>query len=287
MDVICSLIRCSVTGLCYIGQNEKITEEYMAAILKIQENTAKKGGGIHLEGNSKITIMKDFVFETDIESSALNFIGNLAHYGGAIYIDDATNSGSCESNPFEVKLLKSECFIRIVSTQTIVTINTNFSLKNIVFDSNTAKISGATLHGGLLDRCIVSPFNEMDQTIDQTTNNLLTYRGNGLLNISTIKENDTDQISSYPVRICLCVNGHQNCSCGHKMNSYVRSKKGYPFCVPLVAVDQVYRPVNATIQGYPNSVHSNLLVGQVTKIPDKCTNITFQVTSSQPSEELS
>ena len=56
--------------------------------------------------------------------------------------------------------------------------------------------------------------------------------------------------------------------------------------MPLVAVDQVYRPVNATIQGYPNSVHNDLLLGQVTKIPDKCTNITFQVISSQPSEEL-
>ena len=74
----------------------------------------------------------------------MKFIGNSAQYGGAIYVDDATNSGSCESNPYEAKSPKSGCFINVMATQIIVTANTNFSLNNILFYSNIATISGAT-----------------------------------------------------------------------------------------------------------------------------------------------
>ena len=58
-----------------------------------------------------------------------------------------------------------------------MTTNTKFSLNNIDFDLNNAMISGATLFGGLLDRCIVSPFNEVDRTINQATNEILEYEG--------------------------------------------------------------------------------------------------------------
>ena len=207
--------------------------------------------------------------------SNISFVKNSAQYGGAIYVDDATNSGSYESNPFDFKSPKSKCFISVVSTQTVVTANTNFSLNNVYFDLNTATVSGPTLFGGLLDRCIVSPFNEVDRTIDQTTNKLLTYKGDGLqylMDISTVSENETQSISSYPVQICPCVNGRQNCGY-FNVYSYVEVMKGFLFNVSLTAVDQVYRPVNATIQGYLYSSQSNLLTGQVTQIPDRCTTL--------------
>ena len=71
------------------------------------------------------------------------------------------------------------------------------------------------IFGGLLDRCIVSPFNEVDQTIDQTVNIMLMYKGDGLqclMDISTVSENETQSISLYPVQICPCDSDHQNCS---------------------------------------------------------------------------
>ena len=288
IDIVSSSVKCIVTGSQDANQNGRTIEQYMGAILNFTENTAQKGGAIYLEANSKVTMLKDYIFETDVKRSALNFIGNSAQYGGAIYVDDATNSGSCESNPFEFKSPKSECFISVVSIQTYVTANTNFSLNNVYFDSNTATVSGATLFGGLLDRCIVSPFNEVDRTIDQTTNQLLTYKGDGLqylMDISTIIENETQSISSYPVQICPCVDGRQNCSY-FKTHSYVQVVKGFLFNISLTAVDQVYRSVNATIQGYLYSARSSLLTGQVTQIPSKCTNVTFQIISIHQSEQL-
>ena len=284
IDVVSSSIKCIVTGSQDTDENGNMIEEYKGAILNITENTAQKGGGIYLEANSKVIMLKDYIFETNTKN-ALNFIGNSAQYGGAIYVDDETNSGSCLSNPFEIKSPKSECFISVVSTQTIVTSNTNFSLNNVLFDLNSVVVSGSTLFGGLLDRCIVSPFNEIDRTIDQTTNELLTYKGDGLqylMDIST--ENKTQSISSYPVQVCQCVNGRQNC--GYKIQHYAEVKKGYFFNVSLIAVDQVYKPVNASIQGYLYSPASNLITGQMTKIPDKCTNVTFQIISAVPSEQL-
>ena len=164
--IISSLVTCTVTGSQHMDQNGNMIENYMGAVLNITENTAQKGGAIYLEANSKVTMLKDYVFKTDMKLNALNFIRNSAQYGGAIYIDDATNPGLCESNPFEVKSPKSECFIRVVSTQTVINTDGNFSLNNVYFDSNTATVSGATLFGGLLDRCIVSPFNEVDRTIN-------------------------------------------------------------------------------------------------------------------------
>ena len=149
---------------------------------------------------------------------------------------------------------------------------------------NTATTSGATLFGGLLDRCIVSPFNEIGRTISQSTNTLRTYEGDGLQYLMDISsEKKLQSISSYPVQVCLCINHQEHC--GYK-SSYTEVKKGYLFNISLIAVDQVYRPVKATIEGHIHSTRSNLLYGQVTNIPDKCTEVSFRITSLDHFEKL-
>ena len=246
---------------------------------------AKQGGALFLEANSKVTLLKDYIFETEMNISALNFIGNSAVLGGAIYVDDESNSGACASNPFERNSIKSECFIRVVATHTILTANTNYSLNNIDFDLNSANVSGSTLFGGLLDRCRVSLFNEVDRTIDLTDNQFLTYKGDGLQYLFDISSGNTKQtISSYPVQLCPCENGQP--VCGYKVHSDVSVRRGETFTLSVMAVDHVYSPVNATIQGYLSSTESNLVSGQVTPISDECTNVSFQITSPQDSELL-
>ena len=47
-------------------------------------------------------------------------------------------------------------------------------------------------------------------------------------------------------------------------------RNGHPFDVTGIAVDQVYRPVNATIAGYLSSLQGNLIHGQVTKHMYEC-----------------
>ena len=284
VHAISSLINCIVSGSQYTALNGKLTEKYSGTILYITENSAQKGGAIYLEANSKVSVLKDYIFAT-IKHSAVNFIGNSAWYGGAIYVDDTTNSSTCSSNPFDVMSPKSECFISVVSIHAYATTNINFRLTNILFNSNTATLSGPTLFGGLLDRCIVNPFNEIDQTVDRNTNQLLTYEGDALQYFMDISsEKKTQSISSYPVQVCPCIDNQQQC--GYKINRYAEVKKGYLFSISLIAVDQVDRPVNATIEGRLYSARSILLYGQVTNVPDRCTNVSFRIISAHASEEL-
>ena len=287
IHAVSSSIKGTVTGSKedkYNG-NSATTEEYLGSLIYIENNRARHGGALFLEANSKVTLLKDYIFETEMNVSALNFIGNTAMLGGAIYVDDESNSGACASNPFERNSIKSECFIRVVATHTILTANTNYSLNNIDFDLNSANISGSILFGGLLDRCRVSLFNEVDRTIDLTDNQFLTYKGDGLQYLFDISTGNTKQtISSFPVQLCPCVNDLP--VCGYKVHSDASVRRGGTFTVSLMAVDHVYSPVNATIQGYLFSTESNLISGQVTPISDRCTNVSFQITSPRDSELL-
>ena len=286
IHAVSSSIKGTVTGskdTNISGRNT--TEEYLGSLVYIENNKAEHGGALFLEANSKVTLLKDYIFETAMNVSALNFVGNTAVHGGAVYVDDESNSGACASNPHERNSIKSECFIRVVATHTILTANTNYSLNNIDFDLNFANISGSTLFGGLLDRCTVSLFNEVDRTIDLTDNEFLTYKGDGLQYLFDISSGNTKQsISSYPVQLCPCTNGWP--TCGYKVHSSAAVKRGETFTLSMMAVDHVYNPVNATIQGYLYSTESNLISGQVTPISDRCTNVSFQITSPRNSEEL-
>ena len=283
LHAVSSLIKCIVSGSqYYTDPNGKQTEKCTGAIVYITENSAQKGGGIYLEAYSKIIIQNDCTFETIFKQSVMNFIGNSAQYGGAIYVDDATNSGMCASNRFMAKSSKSdsECFFSVVSIYNS-TVNTTFSLNNILlyFDLNTATTSGATLFGGLLDRCIVSSFS------DTSSNTQRTYEGDGLQYlVDILSEKNIELISSYPVQVCPCINYQQRC--GYKINSYAEVKKGHFFTISVVAVDQVYKPVNATVEGRLRFPRSNLLYGQVTSIHDKCNEVSFRIISPHYSEEL-
>ena len=280
-----SSMKLTVTGSKDTDERGDIIEVYRGAMLNIAGNTAQYGGGVFLEGYSKLILLKDYIFDSITNHSAVHFIENFAHNGGAVYVDDASNTDSCLSNPFEVSAPKLECFVSVVATETYVTANINFSLTNILFHLNVAKISGSTLFGGLLDRCIVSPFNEVDRTYRIDTEELLTYKGNGLDYIFDISAGQTYQsVSSHPVQICPCVN---NCvKCGYRVRTDTEVRKGHNFNVSLIAVDQVHKPLNATITGYLHSTESNLINGQVTQVPDVCTDVTFRVISPHNSEEL-
>ena len=80
------------------------------------------------------------------------FIANSADYGGAIYVDDDTNSGTCTSDP------KIECFFQVLALHREE--DERLKTRSIHFSQNYANSSCSTLYGGLLDRCAVSQFAE-------------------------------------------------------------------------------------------------------------------------------
>ena len=81
------------------------------------------GGGLSLEANAKVYMLRHlsikFFDKLDLQKkdgsySMLRFIANSAHYGGAIYVNDNTNSGTCSSHP------KTECFFQVLALNLLI-----------------------------------------------------------------------------------------------------------------------------------------------------------------------
>ena len=271
---------------------------YTGAIIDISRNAAERGGGISLEANAKLYILKyDYMmFYYNNDSNTTTFTANSADYGGAIHVDDDTNSGACASNT------ETECFIQVLALYSIE--DQRLMTQSMYFSQNNANISGSTLYGGLLDRCTVSPFAEVHKKYSRDFKD----RGDGIAyfkNVSTptyhyvynysleypiyYMETVIDinlSVSSEPVRVCLCFNADQSNDCTDQY--YTEVKKGQTFTLSVVAVDQVGQLVNATIQTSLHFTESGLAEGQLArKIPAKCTDLKFNVVSPHDSETLS
>ena len=264
---------------------------YTGARINIIGNTAERGGGLSLEANAKLYILKyDYIISIyDIgDFNTTTFTANGADYGGAIHVDDDTNSGTCASNT------ETECFFQVLALHSEVF--PYLRIQSMHFSQNYANISGSTLYGGLLDRCAVSPFAEVHNKYPRAFKD----RGGGIAyfkNVSTPTYLDYNirleiaidtnlSVSSDPVRVCLCFNADQNNDCTHQHHTEV--KKGQTFTLPVVAVDQVGQPVSATIQISLHFTESGLAEGQLAReIPAECTNLTFNVVSPHKSEKLS
>ena len=279
-------------GLHAISSSIKATSaytrpQYIGTRIIFINNKAERGGGLSLEANAKLYVLKyDVIFYYFIDTNTTIFIANKADYGGAVYVDDDTNSGTCASDP------KTECFFQVLAIHSGPP--GNFKTQSIYFSQNYANIAGSTLYGGLLDRCAVSLFAEVHM---KYTAYDYKDRDGGIAyfrNVSTSTYYSSTQnrevlvdtnlsISSDPVRVCLCINDEHD----YTHQSHLKVKKGETFTVSLVAVDQIGQPVNAIIQTSLHFTGSGLAEGQLTRnISAVCTDLTFNVVSPHNSENL-
>ena len=243
---------------------------FQPGTLQVINNSAKFGGGIYLEVNPNLYILKN-TYDYRV-NYLMNFTGNHANYGGALYVSDDTNSGACSPD--------IECFIQTLALHQ-ATSDEYFrhNTENILFSENTASEQGTNLFGGLLDRCIPSPFAEV------YLNPRIHYSGATYLgNISNI-DIDNDSISSRPVRVCFCNSEHEpDCSYQHPV---IRVQKGKAFNVSLVAVDQVNHTVDANITVSLSSSDGGFDEGQqIQSVVRNCNNLTFNVFSPHDFETL-
>ena len=229
-------------------------KRYPVNYLNFVSNVAQEGGGLCLEVSSKF-------FVTNSKSKALTFVGNSADKGGAIYVADDTNSGTCESSQETiVDASESECFFQPLDIEFHPVILEQL----ITFSNNTATKSGAVLFGGLLDRCTV---NNRDYSHQKDFINKIL--------------NDT---ASKAVRVCLCHMNKINCS--YHPGS-IPVKKGEAFTVQAVAVDQVNHTLSTSIRSYLSHRLSRLKAGQhVQRVNSSCTNLTYQVYSPMDNDML-
>ena len=263
-------------GLHAISSSIKTTlsflwiRSYTGARFYFTGNAANRGGGLSLEANAKLYILKfDKVYQGNHDNTnTITFTANSADYGGAVYVDDDTNSGTCASDT------KIECFFQVLAIHGIE--DHPHITKSMYFSQNYASISGSTLFGGLLDRCAVSQFAEVHYKHFPDK-----YIGNGE-NINILIGENT-LISSLPAQVCLCVSNEPNCT--HQR--HIKVKKGHTFKFSVVAVDQIGQPVNATIQISLHFTESGLAEGQLARtIPAECTDLTFNVVSPHDLENL-
>ena len=248
----------SVSSSIIIRLAYKFVKNKPLNYLYFTANIAKLGGGLCLEVSSKFYIVMD-----NSKQKVLQFTDNSAEKGGAIFVADNTNSGTCiSSQNATVSASESECFfqpLKVTPDSRPVILE-----QHVSFSYNTATISGVNVFGGLLDRCTVNNKKYSDQP------DFINYTSN-----------DT---TSDAVRVCLCYNDEVNCS--YQLGP-IRVRKGEKFNISAVAVDQMNHTLNATIHGYVINAHSSLGTGQKDQLAySSCTNLTFQIHSPDKKEEL-
>ena len=262
----CNLINNSALRGGGIHATSSIIAVYQPSTLQLINNNAEFGGGMYLEFNSKLYVQKYITVISRIY--LLSFTGNNASYGGAVYVADDTNSGACSPD--------NECFIQILTFYLFH--NSKLTTKSILFSENTATAQGSYLFGGLLDRCVPSPFAEVyrKQRIHYSG---LTYFQN-ITNKALIHS-----ITSKPVRVCFCNSEHEP-DCTYQLPT-ITVMKGEAFNVSVVAVDQVNNTVDAKIITTLSSSDGGIGEGQQTQsVRSNCTDLTYNVYSPHGNETI-
>ena len=212
-------------------------------------NEAENGGGIGL-------VNRAFITGISVENvSFVNFSLNRASsYGGAMYVDDNSNSDTmCSALTEQNETTSNECFSKSLFFN---------------FSENSASKLGSNLFGGSLDIC------EVNETVDSP------HREKGttsFLRISNIDESQLDTISSRPVQLCFCREGQANCD--YQPETF-RVNKRKKFSIEVIAYDKVHNAVNSIVSCSLNSSVGVLDMGQdLQNINAVCTKLYFTLYS--------
>ena len=259
--------------------------------LQFISNQAERGGGMYMEANSKLYVIKTrpTFYQNNLQTGLkFDFAYNSAEYGGALYILDDINSGTCQSNSYQNNSQAGECFLQafrgyaVFHYEDIYSINLN----SVNFTNNSAAKAGAVLYGGLLDRCVVSSFAEVYAKNPDSSLNSISATSY-LLNITNLQPEDfqsTTIVSSKAVRVCFCLKANPNCSYQPPVK-FIR--RGQLFNISVVAVDQVNNSIPATIYTSISSQKGVLGIGQAKQsISDSCTDLNYTIFSSLQSHKL-
>ena len=121
-------------------------KEKSGTLVDLSGNSAKLGGGICMEVNARIYILK-----LQYSTRELNwwnhrrFIlsNNSADFGAAVYVADDTNFATCSSNSYRQYSTLTECFIQVLALHD--ELRSSLILDHVNFTGNLAQYSGSTL----------------------------------------------------------------------------------------------------------------------------------------------
>ena len=237
-----------------------LTRYQIEGNVAFEHNIANLGGGVCMEASSKLYITT--------KQKVLFFTYNTAEYGGAIFVSDETNNGTCNSNSQMAPTSDSDCFFQSAAFTTSDNQRIKYKImENLVsFSGNSANKSGDILYGGLLDRCTIDVFDKKAyiKILYSSQPNFI----DELLNFT----------SSNAVRLCFCKDSNSEVDCSFQPDT-VNVTRGENCTLHVAAVDQVNHTLsNITIHGHLMNKRSSLGKGmqsQVTKSL-KCTALIYR-----------
>ena len=260
---------------------------FLGGNISFHNNSGFNGAGIELCTNSYIFLN---------QNTYVSFTNNHARYaGGAMYVQ--------ESDCNRIGIREAKCFF-----------NLNYHYNNLFpissqmnFASNTAQYAGSALYGGNIDSCIqykIKQENSNDDFLEiveyvtaggplphQTFNLSLaspdSADGSQLFDlIFKFHQSGLSVVSSDPTLICLCENGHPNCTLKQK---HLSVYPGEVFTVSTVAVGQrdgVVPGVVVAHFAYNSSSHilDDFQISQ--EVGSMCTSLYYNIFSNESYEEL-
>ena len=289
IDIIGNIAGTEGGGIHAISSTIKVTyvrDSYSGrSSLNFIGNAATNGGGVYLEANAKLLVLKEGSNRDNLtHNSSIFFRNNKANEsGGAIYVADETNAATCEGATSSRHSDSTECFIQVVTVMLTELVRNNDDLVGVEFEYNSAP-NGALLFGGLLDRCTLSPIAEIHK-VNESLRKHFRISGPGIIYLLHISNVDVDNdikshgIRSKSVQICFCKENKSNCNHQPPPIEVTHGKK---FIVSLVAVDQVNQTVeNVSIFSSMESSLNWLSKGQIVQnTSESCTDLTFSILSS-------
>ena len=250
----------------------------------LTSNSAVEGGAISLEFSSQLNLQSPLL---------MNIERNTAERGAAIHVTDFASSAVCSDHARLAVLVRDA-----ILTPCFFVPDSNFPNVQLIFVNNSATEYGSVLYGGFLNRCkpptldsdedsngfILDLFNQLSQL---NPNNDAIGLFDQLSQLSDSSPVTELGVSSDPIQVCFCVNDTSSCTSDTVSVSTVR---GETFTISVVALDQVNKPVPASIRAEtPSDTGSNAEFGElqtIQKIDGVCTELQYSLFSPDDSEEF-
>ena len=215
--------------------------------IQFSNNSGQDGGAMHLARSTlvlNVTTPSMFIL--------VKFISNTAQRGGAIYVEDRHISHG--------RVMQSE-------VKSIFDLQCDATLVKFIFRNNSALLAGNQIYGGWVD-WFKDEKGVISYNVD-ITEKILDF------------ENSDTAIASHPIRICLCIDGHPDCT----ITNYTMDIYGYAANLELAAIGQRITPVLAFVKARSSweseAYHESLLWPRIVTFRDVCMNITYKIYSSE------
>jgi predicted outer membrane repeat protein len=246
---------------------------YIRGRVYFYSNSARKGGAMFYETSATLNLYNSVDFSHN----------HASEYGGAIYNEDVANLLQCTYKSPQGFRINNDvvdrlpyCFMQVEGVQVLSKYN---STVNITLTSNSDSAQrGNFLYGGLLDRCKMYVHRGKIAFVP----NILFMPNNVLIHIKNESNWSTaEHITSQPYRLCFCINDRE-CTQTISRNVY----RGQRFSVDLLARDQNNNFNSPQVFARTSPTARLRLNQSIQTLNDHCTQLTYNVYSTQGSEEL-